>query len=288
MQIETLAIYGVGLLGGSIGLAARERGMARRIVGIGRSAERLAKAVDLGAIDQATTRLEEGCAGADAVVLCSTVSHITGILPRVAAGCKPAAVVTDVGSTKSTIVAAAERVFSPSGPFFVGSHPMAGSERSGVAHASADLFENACCIVTPTSATNAGATERVVGFWNALGSRVVELDPDRHDRLVSAISHLPHMAAVGVLLAAAREDENLDLLADLLGNGFRDTTRVAGALPEMWRDICLANREAIADDLNCLAERLLALAGAIRDGNAEAIQDFLEQARRIRRRLVPD
>ena len=287
MQINTLAIYGVGLLGGSIGLAAKARGIARRVIGIGRSAERLAEAVRRGAVDQATTRLEEGCAEADWIVLASSVSHIVELLPRVAAVCKPAAVVTDVGSTKATIVQQAARAFPPAGPVFVGSHPMAGSERSGVANASADLFESACCIVTSTPQTPEEAAQRVEQFWRALGGRVVRLDPARHDRLVSLISHLPHMAAVGVLLAGAALDEDAEILATLLGNGFRDSTRVAAGPPELWRDICLENREAIADDLARLAEQLSQLAGQIRGGQAERLLEQLQRARDFRKRLIP-
>jgi prephenate dehydrogenase len=287
LHIETLAIYGVGLLGGSIGLAAKARGIARRVIGIGRSPERLAEAVKRGTIDEATTRLEGGCADADWIVLASSVSHIIELLPRVAAACKPTAVVTDVGSTKATIVQQAERAFPSGGPFFVGSHPMAGSERSGVAYASADLFENACCIVTSTSATSEEAARRVEQFWRAMGGRVVRLDPARHDRLVSVVSHLPHMAAVGVLLAAAQLHEDADILATLLGNGFRDSTRVAAGPPEIWRDICLENREAIADDLARLAQRLSQVAGQIRSGQADRLLELLQQARDFRKRLIP-
>jgi len=287
LQIGTLAIYGVGLLGGSLGLAVKAQAMARRVVGIGRSPERLAEAVERGAIDEATTRLEEGCGEADWVVLASTVSHIVELLPRVAAACPPAAIVTDVGSTKATIVRQAERCFPREGPFFVGSHPMAGSERSGVAHAAADLFEKACCIVTPTRETSGEAAGKVEEFWKALGARVVRLDPTQHDRVVSAVSHLPHMTAVGLLLVAAQLGEDAELLATLIGNGFRDSTRVAAGPPEVWRDICLENRRPIADHLERLAEDLLAAAQEIRDGQGERLLERLRRAREFRNRIVP-
>jgi len=287
LQIETLAIYGVGLLGGSVGLVAKARGIARRIIGIGRSRERLAHAIEQGAIDDMTTDLAAGCAEADWVLLASAVSHIIEILPQVATACKPSAIVTDVGSTKATIVRQAERVFPPSGPFFVGSHPMAGSEQSGVRHASAKLFEKACCIVTTTEATSQQAADQVEQFWRALGGRTVRLDPERHDRLVALVSHLPHMAAVGVLLVAAQGDEDADLLAALLGNGFKDSTRVAAGPPEIWRDICLENREPVADNLESLGNQLLALAEEIRAGESDRLLDHLRRARELRKRLVP-
>jgi len=288
LQVNTLAIYGVGLLGGSVGMAVRKRGLARRVVGIGRSVERLSRALEMGAIDEMTTDLEEGCAGADLVVLASPVSNIIGVLPRVAETCKPGAIVTDVGSTKATIVARAERVFPrDGGPLFVGSHPMAGGEQSGVLFASADLFENASCIVTPTAATDPGAVEQVERFWRALGGRVVRLDPERHDRIVSAVSHLPHLAAVGVLLTAAEIDEDAEMLSKIVAGGFRDTTRVAASPAGLWRDICLENRDVIAEGLDRLAECLHHLASDIRTGEAEAIFEKLRQAREFRKRLLP-
>lgn len=287
MRIETLAIYGVGLLGGSVGLAAKTHGIARRVIGIGRSIERLTKAVECGAIDEMTTDLEEACARADWVILASTVSHIVDLLPRTARSCKPSALVTDVGSTKATIARQADRVFPAGGPFFVGSHPMAGSERSGVVYASPDLFEKACCIVTPTPATSREAAGRVEEFWRALGCRVVELDPARHDRILSAISHLPHMAAVGLLLAASQMEDDAELFATVLGNGFRDSTRVAAGPPEIWRDICLENSDAIADDLSRLAALLQSLADDVRAGQADALLERLQQAREFRKRLIP-
>ena len=286
-QIGTLAIYGVGLLGGSVGMAAKARGMVRRVIGIGRSAERLGKAVDLGAIDKATTDLAEGCAEADWVVLASTVSNIVESMPVVATACKPSAIVTDVGSTKGTIVSEAERLFPAGGPTFVGSHPMAGSEQSGVNHASPDLFEDACCIVTMTRNTPADAADRVEAFWKQLGARMVRLDPVQHDRLIASVSHLPHLAAVGIMLVVEELGDDADLLASLLGNGFRDTTRVAEGPAEVWRDICLENREPIADDLLRLADRVRELAGEIRQGQADALFERLERARRLRKRLIP-
>jgi len=287
LQIDTLAIYGVGLLGGSVGLAVKARGVARRVIGIGRSPERLADAVKRGVVDEMTTRLEEGCGEADWIVLASAVSHIVELLPQVAEVCKSSTIVTDVGSTKTTIVQQAERIFPQDGPFFVGSHPMAGSERSGVAHASADLFENACCIITPTQTTSSEALGRVEEFWRSLGALVVRLDPKRHDRAVSAVSHLPHMAAVGILLVASEIGEEADLLAKLIGNGFRDSTRVAAGPPEVWRDICVENRGPIANNLERLAEDLLLIAEELRDGRTDRLLERLQRAREFRKRLIP-
>jgi prephenate dehydrogenase len=292
VRIDTLAIYGVGLLGGSLGLAVKARGMARRVIGIGRSLERLEKAVALGAIDEATTDLAAGCAAADWVILASTVSHIISLLPSVAAACRPDAIVTDVGSTKATIVAEAERVFAGSdgsvrGPVFVGSHPMTGGEQSGVQHASADLFEDACCIVTPTDRTEEPAAIRVSEFWRALGGRVVRLDPGRHDELIAAVSHVPHLSAVGLLLFASELGEDPDLLASLLGNGFRDTTRIAAGPPDVWREICLENRGPIADHLDRLVAQLRALEAAVRAGDADVLTERLARAREFRKRLIP-
>jgi prephenate dehydrogenase len=279
--IRRLAIVGVGLLGGSLAKAARARGLASEIVGVGRDAGRLEAGRRDGVLDRITTDLGEGVRDADVVVLGAPVLAILPLLDAVAAVSGPETIVTDVGSTKGAIVAAAARC---PGLRFVGSHPMAGSERSGYAHARADLFEGATVIVTPSEASEPAAVKRVVALWEAAGAgRVVTLDPDTHDRAVAAISHLPHLAAFALVDAVARFEPGA---FDVAARGFRDTTRVAAADPTMWEEIFLDNREAVLAGLEVFRAALDDLAGLIARGEGAALRAALERIK-ARREALP-
>ncbi len=243
-HFQKLAIYGVGLLGGSIALAARQRKLVDHIVGIGRSAETLQQAQDVGAIDAYSTDPAEGVADADLVVLCTPVRHIIATLPAVMKHVKKGALVTDVGSTKTSIVRTAEQCRDSRG-FFVGSHPMAGSEQSGMKNAKADLFENANCFITPTPNTSHEAMSKIAGWWQALGCRLAIARPERHDMLVALVSHVPHLVAVALVRAVESFNEDQNLIKGIVGNGFRDTTRIACGSAQMWQDICAENSREI-------------------------------------------
>ena len=241
-MIRRLAIVGVGLLGGSVARAARAHAIAGQIVGIGRDPDRLAPALADGTLDRAVTDVAEGVRDADLVVLAATVLANEALLPQVWRHVPDGALVTDVGSTKNGIVRAAERLAATRRVAFVGSHPMAGSERSGYAVARADLFRGALVVVTPTDATEPRAVKAVTEFWEAIGARVSVLDPETHDRAVAAISHLPHVVAWALMDAVARfEPAALDIAA----RGFKDTTRIAASDPAMWRDILVDNADAV-------------------------------------------
>lgn len=281
-MIERLAIVGVGLLGGSVAQAARRQGVARRIVGIGRSRERLTPAVADGTLDHATTDLAEGLASADFVVLAATVGAIAAMLPAVARAAGAEAVITDVGSTKRNIVRAAERTVADRGLLFVGSHPMAGSEKSGYAAAQPDLFRGATVVVTPTESTAPVAEKRVTGFWEALGARVVVLDPEAHDRAVAAVSHLPHLVAMALVEAVGRfEPAALDVAA----RGFRDTTRIAAADVAVWGEIFAANRDALAGSVAAFRRALDELQRLIESGDAAALGAALGRIKAAREAL---
>lgn len=280
-MIQRLAIVGVGLLGGSIALAARAHGVAREIVGIGRDRARLEAPLRAGAVDRVTTDLAAGVSDADLIVLAATVLANEQLLADAWHAVTPSAVVTDVGSTKAGIVAAAARL--PRAAMFVGSHPMAGSEKSGYAVARADLFRGATVIVTPTDASEPAAVKTVTTFWEALGARVSALDPDTHDRVVAAISHLPHVAAWALVDAVASfEPAALGFAA----RGFKDTTRIAASDPAMWTDILLDNRDAIVASLGAFRGALDELERVIVAGDRRGIEQLLARIK-SRRETLP-
>jgi prephenate dehydrogenase len=278
-MFDKLLIVGPGLIGGSLGMAVREKGLARRVVGVGRRRESLARAVELGAVDETSLDLEAAAAGADLVVLATGVEMIAqqaaAVLPRMRKG----ALLTDVGSAKAAICRSVERVFSASASAenvrFVGGHPMAGSERRGIGSARADLFRGAVCILTPTPRTDPDgvALGIVRDLWEAVGCRVREMPPEEHDRLIAQISHLPHAAAACLVNAAS--DEALDLAA----SGFLDTTRVASGEPALWVAICMANREALLAALAALGGRLNDFARALQSGDAKTLEALLARAK---------
>jgi len=278
--IQRLAIVGVGLLGGSVAKAVRARGAAREIVGVGRDLTRLQPAVADGAVDRITTNLAEGVRGADVVILGATVLANDALLPAVWAAVPPGACITDVGSTKRSIVREAERLAAERGDVhFVGSHPMAGAEKSGYAVARADLFERATVVVTPTKQGAEAATDTVTGLWRTLGARVVVWDAEAHDRGVAAISHLPHVVAWALVDAVDRyEPAALDIVA----GGFRDTTRIAAADPTVWREILLANRDEVAVSLGAFREALADLERLITVADPAALETYLARVKALR------
>lgn len=278
-MIQRLAVLGVGLLGGSVAKAARATGIAREIVGIGRDLGRLEPARRDGVLDLATTDVPAGVRNADFIVLAAPVLANTALLADVWTVAHRDAVITDVGSTKTGIVAAAQRCTAERPLGFVGSHPMAGSDRSGYGVARADLFHGANVIVTPTETTDPRAIKRVAQFWEALGARVSTLDPETHDRVVAAISHLPHVVAYALVDAVTRfEPDALGFAA----RGFRDTTRIAASDPTVWTEICLANRSALAASIAAFREALTNLEHLIDAGDADALTSALARIKTTR------
>jgi prephenate dehydrogenase len=278
--IRQLAVVGVGLLGGSVAKAARQGGLARRIVGIGRDAGRLQPALDDGTLDLAVTDLDAGVRDADFILLAAPVLTIEGLLERVwRAAPAGGAVVTDVGSTKRNIVRAAERLAATRPLAFVGSHPMAGSEQAGYRVARPDLFRGATVIVTPTETTELAALKKTTEFWEALGARVSSLDPETHDRTVAAISHLPHLIACALVDGAARAEP---AALEFAARGFRDTTRIAAGDPDMWAEIFLANRDALTATVDAFREALGELQQVIDGDRADALRAVLARIKATR------
>lgn len=275
-RAENVAIVGVGLIGGSIGLALRACGASRRVVGVGRDAGRLDEARRLGAIDAASTSLADGVAGADVVVVCTPVSRIAADVRQAAAAAPAGALVTDAGSTKRGIVAAVE-ADDRARRAFVGAHPIAGSERRGAAYGRADLFEGRACVLTPTDQTPDDRLEHARDFWEGIGCRVTTMSPSAHDDALALTSHLPH--AVAAALAATVPADRLPLAA----GAYRDGTRVAGADPGLWAAILAANRGPLLEALAQLDRQLAALRAALEDGDEPWLRDWWAAARSRRR-----
>lgn len=260
---DSVAILGVGLIGGSIGLGLIKRRLARRVIGIGRREASLQKALTCGCVTETTTSVREGVEAADLVVVCTPVEQLAGCIAEAGRHCKDGCVLTDAGSTKASWIPEAEASlaarYGPRVPF-VGSHPIAGSERTGPEAASGDLFEGRTVVVTPTAASREEATARVETFWQALGGRVVRMSPEAHDAALAFTSHVPHL--VSAALALATPEDQLHLI----GTGWLDTTRIAAGDAELWRQILLANRAstllALADFERVLREYRAALQSA--------------------------
>lgn len=277
---ERTAIVGVGLIGGSLALAGRRAGLLRSVVGFGRRAENLARAKELGIVDETSGRLSD-VASANLVVLAVPVLAMERVardlVPHLSAG----VVVTDVGSVKRPIVDLMDRLLDHERAF-VGAHPIAGSERTGAAAADADLFRGAVCVTTPTANTDAAALERVEALWRGVGASVERMGPDAHDRALAWTSHLPHVLAYVLAEAVAAGDSHLLRLA---GPSLRDATRVALSSPEIWSEIFLANRDAVSAAILTMRERLESLRAVIDGGDEQQIMRRLEAGRAARKRL---
>jgi prephenate dehydrogenase len=271
MLFGTLTIVGVGLIGGAIGLAAKKRGLAGRVVGVGRDASKLEHARRLGAIDDVCLSLAEAAASADALVFCTPVDRIAEQVDEAALHCRPETILTDAGSTKASIVAAVAGNVR-----FVGAHPLAGSEKKGVEYAHPDLFVNRWTVLTPTSHTPTDALASVQSLWQALGARVRLMTPEDHDRALALTSHLPHLLA-SALAGMLPEDWR-----ELTATGFRDTTRVAAGDPEVWTPIFQHNRQAVLDALDQLDGRLQEFRKALLGNDVTMIDRYLAQAKKVR------
>ena len=288
VHFKQVAIIGVGLIGGSLGMILRRKALADHVVGVGRRVENLKTAVALGAIDRYVADPQEGVRGADLVVLATPVDTYERHLQEWAHCLAPGAIVSDVGSVKGTLVERSEAAM-PAGVHFVGAHPIAGKEKTGVAAGSEQLFKGARCILTPTTRTDPTAFDRVRQLWEEAGSIVLTMDPHLHDQILGAVSHLPHVAAFALMnaLAELRDQQvpSLDL-AGHSGGGLRDTTRIAASSPEMWRDIFLWNRDNVVSYIDRYTRALEELKQLIKAGDAAGIEKLLERAKGEREKLT--
>jgi prephenate dehydrogenase len=283
VQFKKITLIGVGLLGGSLGLAIKRRRVARRVEGYVRRAATVAECRKLKAVDHATLDLRSAVADADLIILCTPLAQMRPLVKQMLPALKRGAIITDVGSVKGSVVKELESLVGRAGGHFVGSHPMAGAEKTGVSAARADLFKCAMCVVTPTRRTNASALRKVERFWKAVGCRLLRLTAEAHDAFVSRSSHLPHVVAAA-LAGSVLNPKSPKHQAALCANGFRDTTRIASGSPEMWRDIALANRAQLRSALDGFIRELQTIQALVRAGDGKKIQKFLETAKERRDR----
>jgi prephenate dehydrogenase len=278
---KKVTLVGVGLLGGSLGLALRQRRLADSVAGYVRRTASIKACAKADAVDLATTDLREAVMGAELVILCTPIAQMGPLTEQLCPWLQAGAIVTDVGSVKTSVVRSVSPLVARAGAHFIGSHPMAGSEKTGVGAARADLFSNTVCVVTPQRESNHSAVRKVIELWKSVGSRVVRLSPEVHDEMVSRSSHLPHIIAAQ-LANLVLSPENDKLLASLCANGFRDTTRIASGSPEMWRDIALANRQNLLGAIGSFERGLAGFKRALKNGDLASISHFFEQAKKRR------
>ncbi len=279
-ELNCVAIAGVGLIGGSLGLALGSRKLARSIVGFGSRAATLETARRRGAITEIAADAKAAVAQADLVVLCAPVALIADLARTINPLCRPGTLITDVGSTKRDIVRDLDAASAEPGwnrqVRFIGSHPLAGNEKSGPEHATADLFVNRTVVVTPSANTRDEDLRAIVEFWKALGAKVREMSPEEHDRAVAATSHLPHLVAAAIAGSTPEE------YVSLTGSGWQDTTRIAAGDPALWRQIMLANRDNLSTCLKQLSTRLSEWQQALSAGDSAELERMLTEAKRIR------
>lgn len=275
---ESLTIVGVGLLGGSVALAAKQRGVVRRVVGVGRSAARLKQAQDAGLIDDFRTDLVQAAAESDLVIFSTPVNLIVPGVREAATECRPGTLITDVGSTKGNLCRELSSGL-PDRVMFVGSHPLAGSEKQGWEYSRADLFAGRVCVVTPTESSPRKVVERLAAFWQAIGMSVVEMTPEGHDDALAQTSHVPHVVASA--LARTLADENRSLAA----TGFADTTRIAAGDPQVWVPILMDNRDAILARLDEFSSQVATFREALARRDEEELRRLWERGQAIREQL---
>jgi len=277
--VDKLAIVGTGLIGGSFALALKQAGAVREVLGVGRNPARLTVARELGLIDRAVDWVEAG--RADCILLAMPVGETEAVLKNLAPHLKAGAIVTDAGSTKADVVEAARAALGTRFADFVPGHPIAGSEQSGPGAARADLYRGKRVVLTPQDETRADAVATVRALWEAAGAQVETLGAAQHDRIFAAVSHLPHLAAFALVDDLAQRADG-DTFFRFAASGFRDFTRIAGSSPEMWRDIALANREAVLAELDAYLASLQALRSAVSAEDAEALLAIFSRAREAR------
>jgi len=278
---KKIVIFGVGLIGGSFALALRRAGAVHEVVGFGRSAATLQQARRLGILDRIGEDATREVADADLVLLATPVGQMAELMARIAPHLGAHTLVTDGGSTKSDVVAAARANLADRIAQFVPAHPIAGAEKSGAGAAQADLYQGRKVVLTPLPENSAESVARVRQTWELCGAAVSELTPQQHDAVFAAVSHLPHLLSFALVHDLAQRD-NRELLLSFAASGFRDFTRIAASSPEMWRDICMANREALLRELQSYIAELNQMSAALEAGDAERLEQTFRAARELR------
>ena len=279
-----MVVVGVGLIGGSLAIVSRRKGLVKEIIGVGRGAANLKEAVKLNIIDSFTFDISEAVKGADLIVMATPVGSFEWLVKQMRHSLNKGAIITDAGSVKGRMVSRIERLL-PKGTYFVAGHPIAGKEKTGVKAASQTLFEGTKCILTPTKKTDASALKKIKALWKAVGAEVVLMDPMLHDKVLGAVSHLPHAAAYSIVNTVAEIKKDGNNFIAFSGGGFKDFTRIAASSPEMWRDIFLSNRKNLVNMISRYQKNLEKLKRYIKDKDSKGLIKELEKAKAIRDRL---
>lgn len=283
-EFHVATIVGVGLLGGSLGLALKERGIAKTVRGVGRRQASLDVALARSVIDESFLNLKKAVKDANLIVLCTPANSVVSELDEIRSHCRPDVVVTDVASTKSLICQHARKTW-PHPLRFIGSHPIAGSEKYGAEHATSSLYHGSIVIVEKKESFHASdAHDTVCDLWKAVGANVFELSPEQHDNILARTSHVPHIVAACLALLLDPECN----VRPMIGNGFRDTTRVAAGRAELWRDICLTNPEAIVSSLSDFLGKVSEVLHLVKERDAVGLEKFFEQAQENRKRVLDE
>jgi prephenate dehydrogenase len=282
---KKIAIFGVGLIGGSFALALKRAGAVQQVVGVGRSAASLARAHQLGIIDTVADSVADALRGADLVLLAAPVAQTEAILAAIRPHLQAGTVVTDAGSTKSDVVAAARRALGERIAQFVPGHPIAGREQNGPDAAIVDLYHGKKAVLTPLPENTPDTVARVADAWRQCGAIIHQLTPPEHDRVFAAVSHLPHLLAYALVDDIARQP-HAELLFQYAASGFRDFTRIAGSSPEMWRDISLANRAALLDELDGYQAQLTRLRGLLASADGAGLEAVFANAQQARHEWI--
>lgn len=286
IRFEKIALIGIGLIGSSLARVIKARGLADTVAVTSRSSETLERAHDLGLGDSYTTSGAEAVRDADLVIVSVPVGASARVARDIAGSLKPGAIVTDVGSTKQSVVGQMNPVL-PDTVHFIPGHPIAGTEQSGPDAGFAELFDGRWCILTPIPGTDEAAIDTLTGFWQACGSMVDRMDPEHHDMVLAIVSHLPHIIAYNIV-GTANDFETISKseVIKYSASGFRDFTRLAASDPTMWRDVCLNNKEAILEMLARFSEDLSSLQRAIRWGDGDKLFDLFSRTRHIRKSII--
>jgi len=284
-MLDKLVIFGVGLIGGSLALALKRAGAVRHIVGVGRGGGNLRNALELGVVDQTETNAAHAVVDAEIIVLATPVAQIPALMAAIAPHLSGNVIITDVGSTKSDVINNARQHLPQHITRFIAGHPIAGAEKSGVTAARADLFVSKNVVLTPIAETDPQALEKIRQLWQTTGAKVSEMSAAAHDGIFAAVSHLPHLLAFALVDEIASRP-NAAQLFDFAASGFRDFTRIAGSSPEMWRDISLANREALLNELSAYQNELLRLRTLLEKGDGSGLQALYENASKARNNWI--
>ena len=285
MLFERIAVIGVGLIGGSFALALKQAKACAHVVGAGRNGANLRLALERGVIDSIAPDAVAAAHGADLVLLAAPVAQFPKLLRDVSSVLAPKSIVTDGGSTKRDVVVAARAAMGKKVAQFVPAHPIAGAEKSGAGAASADLFRDKRVIMTPLPENSDATVKRVRDAWSACGARITLMDPDEHDAILAAVSHLPHVLAYALVHDLAARENAAELFAYAAG-GFRDFTRIASSHPEMWRDICIANRDRLLQELDQYRGELDSIGRLLQAGDAAGLEKVFAEARESRSRWL--